>query len=197
LSLTAALVGPLCGEWGIPSVCTVSRESIFRLSGNHSVIQSRAMEYTSLVKVDLKTLESNWNWKNYLADSRCVALIDLLTFPPIIGVPPIIGGTFSSAFKMVASQRVALGKVRLDTFLSRPQAQDRSSKKASLLVLGTIMVGDLILHFQSVQRYDPGQGMQGHACTSLLCCTLTVTQCYINTYNTIHIMTRDRVRVET
>jgi hypothetical protein len=38
-------------------------------------------------KVDLKSLESNCNWKNYLADSRLVPLIDLLTFPPI-------GGTF-------------------------------------------------------------------------------------------------------
>jgi hypothetical protein len=40
-----------------------------------------------LVKVYLKTLESNCNWKIYLADSRFVPPIDLLTFPPI-------GGTF-------------------------------------------------------------------------------------------------------
>jgi hypothetical protein len=36
-----------------------------------------------LVKVDLKTLESNCNSKNYLANSRFVPTIDLLTCPPI------------------------------------------------------------------------------------------------------------------
>jgi hypothetical protein len=40
-----------------------------------------------MLKIDLKTLENNWNWKNYLADSRFVPRIDLLTFPPK-------GGTF-------------------------------------------------------------------------------------------------------
>jgi hypothetical protein len=38
-----------------------------------------------MLKIDLKTLESNCNRKNYLADSRFVPPIDLLTFPPISG----------------------------------------------------------------------------------------------------------------
>jgi hypothetical protein len=63
-----------------------------------------------MVKIDLRTLESNCNWNNYLADSRFVPPIDRLTFPPI----QYVGGT-TSAIKMVVRQ-----------FLSRPQFSQRS-----------------------------------------------------------------------
>jgi hypothetical protein len=53
-------------------------------------VASQTMLFNSInlsymVKIDIKTLESNCNWKNYLADSRFVPPIDRLTFTPIGG----------------------------------------------------------------------------------------------------------------
>jgi hypothetical protein len=65
-----------------------------------------------MLKIDQKTLESNCKWKNYLADSRFVPPIDLLTCPSI-------GATF---FRIQDGSK----PMSLDTFLSRPQVSQKS-----------------------------------------------------------------------
>jgi hypothetical protein len=73
-----------------------------------------------MLKIDLKTLEINCNWKNYLADSQFVPPIDLLTFPPI-------GGTF---FRIQDGSKPMSLEI-----LSRPQVSQKSISRNENVII--------------------------------------------------------------
>jgi hypothetical protein len=86
----------LCVDWFelyeylLGAVC---RRMFYRLHAQHFAVQINTTILFCSINLSfgqswyIKTLESNCNLKNYLADSRFVSPVDLLTFPPI-------GGTF-------------------------------------------------------------------------------------------------------
>jgi hypothetical protein len=87
-----AILVPSCWPRNYFNQCLVSNWKWKTIIIGHkwTSVTSQTMLFNSIyichiVKIDLKTSESNCNLKNYLADSRFVPPIDRLTFPPIVG----------------------------------------------------------------------------------------------------------------